>query len=126
LSAILAGVLPVFALIALGWSLKATRFIPEATWGPIERVTYFVFYPGFLIPTIWTAQFQGLSAAPLGAASIAAVLLIGGAAVLLRPCSAFRAQPSPASSRAWCAGTASSSCRWWWRFSARRASAAPP
>jgi predicted permease len=85
LSPILAGVLPVFALIALGWGLKATGFIPADTWRPIERITYFVFYPGFLIPTIWTAQFGGLSAVPLGAASIAAVMLIGGAAVLLRP-----------------------------------------
>jgi predicted permease len=84
-SAILAGVLPVFALIALGWGLKATGFIPAETWRPIERVTYFVFYPGFLIPTIWTAQFEGLASAPLGAASIAAVALIGGAAVLARP-----------------------------------------
>ena len=85
MSPILAGVLPVFALIALGWGLKATGFIPADTWRPIERITYFVFYPGFLIPTIWTAQFGGLSAVPLGAASIAAVMLIGGAAVLLRP-----------------------------------------
>lgn len=85
MSAILAGVLPVFVLIALGWGLKAGRFIPAETWGPIERVAYFVFYPGFLIPTIWGAQFEGLASAPLGLASVAAVLLIGGGAVLLRP-----------------------------------------
>ena len=85
MSDILAGVGPVFALIALGWGLKASGFIPEATWVPIERITYVVFYPGFLVPTIWTAQFAGLAAAPLGAASIAAVTLIGGGALLLRP-----------------------------------------
>lgn len=85
MSAILAGVVPVFALIALGWGLKASRFIAAETWGPIERVTYFVFYPGFLIPTIWTAQFEGLASAPLGAASVAAVFLIGGAAVVAKP-----------------------------------------
>ena len=79
MSGILAGVLPVFALIALGWGLKATRFIPAETWRPIERITYFVFYPGFLIPTIWTAQFEGLTAAPLGAASIAATAAIDAA-----------------------------------------------
>lgn len=84
MSAILAGVLPVFALIALGWGLKASRFIPAETWGPIERITYFVFYPGFLIPTIWAAQFEGLSSAPLGAASVAAVFLIGGLAILAK------------------------------------------
>jgi len=85
LSAILLGVLPVFALIALGWGLKASGFIPAETWGPIERIAYFVFYPGFLVPSIWAAQFEGLSSAPLGLASVAAVLLIGAAAVLARP-----------------------------------------
>ena len=85
MSAILAGVVPIFALIALGWGLKATRFIPAETWGPIERIAYFVFYPAFLVPTIWGAQFEGLASAPLGAASVAAVLLIGAGAVLARP-----------------------------------------
>ncbi|MDP8916436.1 MAG: AEC family transporter, partial [Pseudomonadota bacterium] len=85
MTAILAGVLPVFALIALGWGLKASGFIPAETWTPIERITYFIFYPGFLIPTIWTAQFEGLASAPLGGASVAAVMLIGAAAVLARP-----------------------------------------
>jgi len=85
MSAILLGVLPVFALIALGWGLKASGFTPAETWGPIERIAYFVFYPGFLIPTIWGAQFEGLASAPLGLASVAAVLLIGGAAVLSKP-----------------------------------------
>ena len=85
MSGILAGVLPIFLLIALGWGLKESRFIPEATWAPIERITYFVFYPGFLIPTIWTAQFEGLTAAPLGAASIAATAIIGAGALAARP-----------------------------------------
>jgi hypothetical protein len=84
-SGILAGVAPVFALIALGWGLKASGFIPAETWRPIERITYFVFYPGFLIPTIWAAEFDGLSSAPLGAASIAAVAIIGALALMARP-----------------------------------------
>ena len=85
MTGILGGVLPVFALIGLGWGLKATGFIPAETWRPIERITYFVFYPGFLIPTIWAAKFEGLASAPLGAASIAAVAIIGALALLVRP-----------------------------------------
>ena len=40
---ILIGVVPVFALLALGWTLKVRNFLPEDGWGPVERLTYFVF-----------------------------------------------------------------------------------
>jgi predicted permease len=82
-SAVLAGVLPVFALIALGWGLKAGGFMPAATWAPVERLTYFVFYPGFLIPAIWAADFGG-SAGALGLATIGAVSTLGGIAIAVR------------------------------------------
>lgn len=85
MSAILLGVLPVFAMIALGWGLKASRFIPEETWPPIERITYFVFYPGFLMPAVWKADFGALSAGPLAFASVGAIVLVAAAAVLAKP-----------------------------------------
>ena len=84
MTAVLAGVLPVFALIALGYALKTSRFMPAETWPPVERLTYFVFYPGFLVPSIWTAEF-GASAGALGAATVAGVLTVSLAALLLRP-----------------------------------------
>lgn len=85
MSGILLGLAPVFALIALGWGLKASGFLPPQSWPPIERLVYFALYPGFLIPTIWRADLTGLSAGPLGLATVGTVLLVGGACVLLRP-----------------------------------------
>lgn len=82
---ILLGVVPVFALIALGWILKASGFLPAERWAPIERLTYFALYPGFLVPTIWSADFTGLSAGVLALTTIGSVGLVGLAAVLLRP-----------------------------------------
>ncbi|MFZ5669268.1 MAG: AEC family transporter [Pseudomonadota bacterium] len=85
MNVILLGVLPVFAVIALGWGLKATRFIPEAGWPSIERLTYFVFYPGFLLPAVWKADFGALAAGPLALATIGAILIVAAGALLVRP-----------------------------------------
>ncbi|MCF8503448.1 MAG: AEC family transporter [Caulobacter sp.] len=85
MSAILLGVLPVFAMIALGWGLKASKFIPEASWPPIERLTYFVFYPGFLMPAVWNADFSNLSAGPLGVATVGTILLVSLGLLAIRP-----------------------------------------
>ena len=60
-------------MIALGWALKASRFIPEPSWPPIERLTYFVFYPAFLIPAVWRADFAGGAAGPVAVATVVVV-----------------------------------------------------
>lgn len=85
MSAILLGVLPVFAMIALGWGLKASKFIPEVSWPPIERLTYFVFYPGFLMPAVWKADFGSLSAGPLGIATVGAIIIVSLAVLAAKP-----------------------------------------
>lgn len=85
MTAILLGVLPVFAVIALGWALKASRFIPVESWPPIERITYFVFYPGFLMPAVWKADFSSLSAGPLGIATVGGVSIVAVGVLAVRP-----------------------------------------
>ena len=85
MTAVLAGVLPVFALIALGYGLRASRFLPDPAWPPIELIAFYVFYPGFLVPTIWAAEFDGLSSGALGLASVVSVSLLAAGTLLLRP-----------------------------------------
>lgn len=85
MSAIFEGVLPIFALIFLGWGLKASRFIPLETWPPIERIAYFVFYPGFLLPATWGADFANASAGALSMGAIGGMSIMAGAVLLLRP-----------------------------------------
>lgn len=82
---ILLGVIPVFSIIGIGWGLKVSRVIPEETWGPIERLAYFVFYPGFLIPAAWKADFSGGSAGALGGSTILAVCIMALAVLACRP-----------------------------------------
>jgi malonate transporter and related proteins len=85
MSPILLGVLPIFALIFLGWGLKASNFIPADTWPPIERIAYFVFYPGFLVPATWSADFASASAGALSMATIASIGIVAAAVLALRP-----------------------------------------
>src|SRR3569833_2231590 len=85
MSLILLAVLPVFALIAIGYSLKVSGFLPLERWEPIERLSISVLYPGFLIPAIWGANLSGSSASAASLAAVGAVVIVGGLALLLRP-----------------------------------------
>lgn len=85
LASVLAGVLPVFALIALGYGLKRSGFIPLDRWEPVEKLSIHVLYPGFLVPSIWMADLTGRSAGAAGGAAVGAVILTAFVVVSLKP-----------------------------------------
>ncbi|MBX3476367.1 MAG: AEC family transporter [Brevundimonas sp.] len=85
MSALIDGFAPVFLMIALGWGLKASGFLTGDAWKPVERLTYFVFYPAFLIPAIWQADFSGGAAGVVGLATLAGAMTLALAAFLVRP-----------------------------------------
>ena len=64
---VLAGLIPVFAIIALGTALKQVAILDEAGWRAVERLTYFVLFPCFLFGAIAFADFGG---APIGRLSL--------------------------------------------------------
>lgn len=82
---LIAGVVPVFILIALGYGLKKSDFLPDATWRPIEKLSIHILYPGFLIPAIWNADLSGGSAGAAGASAVIAVLIVAAATFLAKP-----------------------------------------
>ncbi len=71
-----AGVMPVFVLIALGYGLRKSDFLPDATWRPIEKLSINFMYPGFLIPAIWGADMSGGGAGAAAGAAVAAVIIV--------------------------------------------------
>jgi hypothetical protein len=83
--ALIAGVVPVFILIAIGYGLRKSDFLPDATWRPIEKLSINLLYPGFLIPAIWNADLSGASAGAAGGSAVTAVLIVGGLTLLARP-----------------------------------------
>jgi malonate transporter and related proteins len=84
-SALLTGVVPVFAMIALGWGLKWRAFLTDDGWRAVERLTYFVFYPAFLVPAVWRADFAGGAAGPVATATVAVALTVALLTVLAKP-----------------------------------------
>ncbi len=85
MNALLLGLAPVFALIAMGYGLRKSDFLPDETWRPIEKLSINLLYPGFLIPAIWNADLIGGSASAAGAAAVAAVVVVAVAALALKP-----------------------------------------
>lgn len=85
MSALLTGVVPVFAMIALGWVLKWRAFLTDDGWRAVERLTYFIFYPAFLVPAVWRADFAGGSAGPVATATVAVALTVALLTVLAKP-----------------------------------------
>ena len=61
------GIAPIFVLIAIGYGLRKSGFLPDEAWRPIEKLSINLLYPGFLIPAIWHADLSGDSAGPAGA-----------------------------------------------------------
>ncbi|MFB7882258.1 AEC family transporter [Brevundimonas diminuta] len=85
MAAIFAGVLPVFLLLALGYGLKKSDYLPDAAWRPIEKLAINVLYPGFLIPAIWNADLSGSAAGAAGAAAVTVSIIISTLTLLSKP-----------------------------------------
>ena len=78
---VVAGLAPVFILIALGWGARAGKLATPEAFGVVNRFGYFVLYPAFLFSLISRANFTGQGAAPfllgvLGGLAIAIVLAL--------------------------------------------------
>jgi len=78
MSAVLAALLPIFALIAGGWAMRRWRFVEDAFWRPAERLNYFLMFPALLFHNVATASLQEIAVPRL-----AAVLLLPLLAVCL-------------------------------------------
>jgi len=85
LTALISGVVPVFLMIALGYGLKKSDFLPDETWRPIEKLSINLLYPGFLIPSIWGADLASGSAGAAAGAAVIAVLIVSACTLLAKP-----------------------------------------
>ncbi|MBI5120450.1 MAG: AEC family transporter [Rhodospirillales bacterium] len=88
---ILSALIPVFLLIALGFALRRFQFLPESFWPPLERLTYYFFFPALLFTNCLRVPLKDAGtgnlvlAMGLGVAAIAALALTLLALVKNRP-----------------------------------------
>jgi malonate transporter and related proteins len=81
-----AALLPVFALIALGFLLKAAVFRADHFWEPVEKITYYVLFPALLVLSMAQARVSGPVIVPLAAVLAAVMIAIFAVlAVVARP-----------------------------------------
>jgi len=78
-------ILPVFLLIFIGQVCRRRAFPGEGFWAPAERLTYFLLFPALLVITLAEADFSHLTVLPAALGTSAAILVMTGAALALRP-----------------------------------------
>ncbi len=82
---ILASLVPVILLIALGAGLRRIGFMAETFWPQLERFVYFLLFPPLLFHTIATAHLDGSTALRLAGVFALAVAIMGTLLMLLKP-----------------------------------------
>ena len=85
MAVVLAGLLPVFLLIVLGFVLKRSLMRLETQWHGLERLTYYVLFPMLLIQTLVKADLSGVPVAGVGGALLLSALLMSMLCLALRP-----------------------------------------
>lgn len=85
MSGLLAGIVPVFAMLALGWGLKVRGLLADDGWRAVERLTYFIFYPAFLVPAVWGADFSAGTAGPVALSTIGVSFAVALATLAAKP-----------------------------------------
>ena len=68
--------LPVALMIGLGFALRVSGFMPDASWSPIDRLVYFVLFPALLVRELAGADLSGLPVWRMGAVLIAVQMLM--------------------------------------------------
>ncbi|MEX2128725.1 MAG: AEC family transporter [Xanthobacteraceae bacterium] len=85
MTAVLAALVPVFLVIALGAVLRHTLLPDRKSWDTIEDLTYFVLFPALLIVTTATADLREIPATGVGAALFLAIILLSFVLIAARP-----------------------------------------
>ncbi len=73
---------PIAALIALGYLLKRTQFLPVETWPGVEKLTYFVLFPALLVGNLSRQNLTGLPWEQMLIAIVGVLLAVSGVLVV--------------------------------------------
>jgi predicted permease len=80
MSQILAAIIPVFLVIAIGNVFRRTGFLPMEFWGAVNRLTFNILVPALLISGLSRAEFGGTAILPMLIA--VSIPMLGGALLL--------------------------------------------
>ncbi len=84
-SASLAAVLPIFLIIITGLGLRETKIIPAESWADVNRITFNVLAPMYVLDLVSKADLSGAGVAKLSAALVLGVFIMALGALTTRP-----------------------------------------
>lgn len=93
MSAVLAGLAPIFLLIALGYALRHFRVVDDTIWAPADRLNYLILFPALLIATMARTDYGIIDVVPMAAAL---ALSLGAAMAILLTLRRFISTDGPA------------------------------
>lgn len=79
---LLAALLPLFALIALGYLLRQKQFVPDGFWPGLDKLNYWVLFPCLLFLNLAVANLNSLDALRMAAVMWGALLATAGLLLL--------------------------------------------
>lgn len=85
MSAIAAGIAPIFLLVAFGFLLRRREVFGREFWDQVERLVFYFLFPALLISSIGSADLAGLEVLPMASVLIGGTLIICLGALIVRP-----------------------------------------
>ena len=80
----MSAIIPVMAVIALGFCLRRAGFLAAAAWQPVERLVYYVLFPSLLFLELSGMHPAGMPVVRIGVTLIGAQLSMAGLALVAR------------------------------------------
>ncbi len=78
MTAVLTALVPIFAMIAMGFAMRRYGPYGDGFWLPAERLNYFVLFPALLVTAMARAEIAEIELWPMAAALAGAVLAVAG------------------------------------------------
>lgn len=82
---VIASLVPVFLLIALGFALRRILLTEELHWTGLEQLVYYVLFPALLIDALGRADLSSVPIAGVGGAMFLTVVVMSALCFALRP-----------------------------------------
>lgn len=85
MTTILGALLPIFAVIGVGWGLRRSNLMPADMWPAIARLAYVGLSPALLFSVISRADFDSITLAPAVLAAVLGFISMGLLVIALKP-----------------------------------------
>ncbi len=83
--AILSALIPTFGLILAGFTLRQSRFLPDAFWPGAEKLTYFITFPALLFSNTAKADLGSLPVTSIAIVILGTVFIKSALIILTKP-----------------------------------------